>query len=93
MNRNPFKPFIPSGVEGLPLHRAALPPRLRSGRPVFVSLVLLTGCIQTTGGRAVSFEAQASGDPAVVTGSPLTFTTPRGFEVTLTRAQVTIGAM
>ena len=87
------KPFLPNGVEGVPLHRAAVPPRLRSGRPVAVALLLFTGCIQTTGGRVVCFEAQASGDPAVVTGSPLTFTTPRGFEVTLTRAQVTIGAM
>jgi hypothetical protein len=41
----------------------------------------------------VSFTAQASGDPSVVTGTALTFTTPRGFEVTLRRAELTIGAM
>lgn len=62
-------------------------------RTPFVPLLLLAGCIQTTGGRLVSFEAQASGDPSIVTGNALAFTTPRGFEVTLTRAQVTIGAM
>lgn len=55
--------------------------------------LLLTGCIQTTGGRVVAFQAQASGDPAVVTGAPLTFTSPKGFEVTLTRARLTVGAL
>lgn len=56
-------------------------------------LLVLTGCIETTGGQAVAFMAQASGDPAVVTGGPLTFATPRGFEVTLTRARMTVGAL
>ena len=55
--------------------------------------LLLSGCIQTTGGRVVAFEAQASGDPALVRGGSLTFVTPGGFEVTLTRAQLTVGAM
>jgi hypothetical protein len=60
----------------------------------FLALALLTaGCIQTTGGRLVDFEAQASGDPDVVSGGPLTFTTPAGFEVTLTRAQLLVGAL
>lgn len=58
-----------------------------------LSLILLSGCIQSTGGNLVGFQAQASGDPGVVTGAPLTFTTPRGFEVTLTRAQLTVGAL
>lgn len=56
-------------------------------------LPLLAGCIQTTGGRLVSFSAEASGDPAVVTGGPLTFTTASGYDVTLTRAQLTVGAL
>lgn len=60
---------------------------------VFVFLFLLAGCIQTTGGRAVSFVAQASGDPTVVPGGPFSFSTPAGFEVVLTRAQFTVGAM
>jgi hypothetical protein len=55
--------------------------------------LVLTGCIQTTGGRVVAFQAQASGDPAIVAGAPLTFTTPRGFDVTLTRARLTVGAL
>ncbi len=56
-------------------------------------VALLGACIPTTGGNLVTFHAQASGDPALVNGGPLTFTTPRGFEVTLTRARVTVGAL
>lgn len=41
----------------------------------------------------MAFQAQASGDPSVVMGSPLVFTTPRGFDVTLSRAELTVGAM
>ncbi len=55
--------------------------------------LLASGCIETTGGRTVTFHAQGRGDPAIVTGGPLTFTTPRGFEVTLTRARLTVGAL
>lgn len=55
--------------------------------------LVLSGCIQTTGGRLVTFQAQASADPTVVTGGPLEFTTPRGFVVTLSRAHVTVGAV
>ena len=58
-----------------------------------VIIVLLSGCIQTTGGQVVAFEAQASGDPAIVNGGPLIFSTPRGFEVRLTRAKLTVGAL
>jgi hypothetical protein len=47
-----------------------------------VVLLLGCGCIQSTGGSLVGFHAQASGDPAVVTGGPLAFTTPSGFDVT-----------
>jgi hypothetical protein len=55
--------------------------------------LLLSGCIQTTGGNVVAFEAQASGDPAIVSGAPLSFTTPRGYDVTLSRARLTLGAL
>ena len=58
-----------------------------------VAVLFLAGCIQTTGGRQVTFEAQASGDPEIVTGGPLSFTTPKGFDVTLERAQLTVGAL
>lgn len=53
----------------------------------------LSGCVQSTGGSLVSFHAQAAGDPAVVTGQALTFETPAGYQVTLTRAEVHVGAV
>lgn len=64
-------------------------------KPVIPALaaLLLAGCIQTTGGHLVGFEAQASGDPDVVSGGPLAFTTPAGFDVTLTKAQLFVGAV
>ena len=60
---------------------------------LWLSSLLFLGCIQTTGGRQVTFTAQASGDPELVNGGPLRFTTPRGFDVTLERAQLTVGAL
>lgn len=62
-------------------------------RLVLVVSSLLSGCVQTTGGNLVEFHAQASGDPAVVTGGALSFTSPAGFDVTLTRAQLFAGAV
>lgn len=59
-----------------------------------VALGLLgAGCIPSTGGALVSFSAHAQGDPAVVSGGPLRFATPKGYEVRLDRARVTVGAM
>src|SRR4051812_9868868 len=69
-------------------------PRCRRERELLIlAAALFTSCIQTTGGNVVAFEAHASGDPAIVSGAPLPFTTPRGFDVTLSRAQLTIGAL
>jgi hypothetical protein len=58
-----------------------------------VLLALTAGCIPSTGGNFVAFHAEASGDPDVVNGAALTFTTPRGAVVTLTRAKLTVGAV
>ncbi|MFZ5444264.1 MAG: hypothetical protein ACOZQL_29980 [Myxococcota bacterium] len=58
-----------------------------------LAALLGAGCIQTTGGELVSFDVRASGDPAVVSGGPLTFATPKGWSVTLTRARLTVGAL
>ncbi len=55
--------------------------------------LLLVGCVQSTGGQLVSFVLEGRGDPAVATGQPLRFTSGRGFDVTLTRAKVTVGAV
>jgi hypothetical protein len=58
-------------------------------------MVLLTGCINSTGDALVTFRASASAAPeaGAVAGQPLRFTTPRGFDVTLTTARVFIGAV
>lgn len=56
-------------------------------------LVLLgTACIGTTGSDLVSFPAFASG-PADANGQPLTFTNGRGWNITLTKAKVHVGAV
>jgi hypothetical protein len=60
---------------------------------LFLAALAMAGCIQTTGGRLVSFAAEASGDPAVVDGGPLAFTTPAGFDVRLDRARLFVGAL
>lgn len=60
-----------------------------------VLVLLAAGCVDTTGNRLVAFKAQASAAPELgaVAGQPLRFTTPRGFDVTLTTARVFVGAL
>ncbi len=66
-------------------------------RAVFTSVLALLGasCLDSTGNRLVGFKAQASGDPALglVAGQPYTFTSGRGYEVTLTTARLFVGAV
>lgn len=50
-------------------------------------------CVPSTGGNLVGFTLEAGGDPRVVNGGPLTFHSPRGFDVTLTRAQLKVGGV
>jgi hypothetical protein len=49
-------------------------------------------CLGTTGFHRVAFHAAASGPPGVVGGGPLSFTSDRGFAVTLSRATLHVGA-
>lgn len=58
-------------------------------------VVLFSSCLDGTGNRLVSFSAQASAaqDIGAVTGQPLHFVTPRGFDVTLTSAKLFVGAL
>lgn len=56
--------------------------------PLF-ALLGFSACIQTTGGNVVSFDAVARGTAEAA--AP--FTTPSGFDVTLTRANLTVGAL
>jgi hypothetical protein len=51
------------------------------------------GCVGTTGGEIVDFEAGAAGPKDATAGEPLAFTTDRGFDVELTRANMHVGAM
>lgn len=50
------------------------------------------GCIGTTGGEVVSFEAELAGPPGV-DGHALAFTSGRGLPVRLTKASLVIGAV
>jgi hypothetical protein len=61
-------------------------------RAAIVSIALAAGCGGTTGSGLVTFTAMAAG-PADATGGPLSFDTAIGFHVTLSRAQLHIGAV
>lgn len=60
-------------------------------------LFLLAGCVETTGGNLVAFSLFGGGDPLVVTGAPLAFTSPtldgRRYQVSLARARLHVGAV
>ncbi len=56
-------------------------------------VVTFAGCVQSTGGRLVDFNMTASGPSDAVKGQPYAFTTPTGFDVTLTSAHLFIGAV
>jgi hypothetical protein len=51
------------------------------------------GCVGTTGGELATFEAFAAGPEGLRAGDPYAFTTARGFDVTLTRARLYVGAV
>lgn len=53
----------------------------------------LTACVGTTGSDLVTFEAAAAGPEDAVAGQPFVFTSGRGYEVTLTRAKLHVGAV
>ncbi|MFO0590247.1 MAG: hypothetical protein U0441_22075 [Polyangiaceae bacterium] len=53
----------------------------------------LCGCVGTTGGEIVTFDAVAAGPEDAVAGQPYSFVTSRGYKVTLTRAKVHVGAV
>jgi hypothetical protein len=60
-------------------------------RTILLAL-LLASCGGTTGSRLVTFQARAGG-PADATGSTLSFSTAIGYQVTLTRAHLLVGAV
>lgn len=58
-----------------------------------LAFLIFTACVQTTGGQLVEFTATASGASDAVKGEPYHFGTPSGFDVTLIKAQLFIGAV
>jgi len=56
------------------------------------SLLLVCGCGGTTGSALVTFSGEASG-PSEIDGGSLSFTTGAGADVTLTKAQLHLGAV
>jgi len=70
--------------------RGSLFPRLLA----LLALVLTApACVGSSGDRVVDFEAVASGPRDAVAGEPLSFDGSHGWQVTLTRAQLHIGAL
>jgi len=67
-------------------------PRLRSLLCGLFSLAA-SACVGTTGSDLFFFDAAAAGPEDADPAAPLTFTTSRGYKVTLTRANVHIGAV
>ena len=64
--------------------------------PVLVlglALAALTGCVGTTGGELITFDAFAAGPDDAAAGEPYTFQTSRGYSVTLDRARLHVGAV
>jgi hypothetical protein len=53
---------------------------------------VVAGCVGTTGGEIVSFDAEIVG-PREVSGHALSFTTGRGLALRLTKATLTVGAV
>ncbi|MBK8255447.1 MAG: hypothetical protein IPK82_22650 [Polyangiaceae bacterium] len=53
----------------------------------------LAGCVGTTGGELLTFDAYGAGPEDAVQGQPYSFTNSRGYTITLDRAVVYIGAV
>lgn len=53
----------------------------------------LTGCVGTTGGEIITFDAVAAGPEDAIAGQPYSFKSSRGYDITLTRAKIHIGAV
>jgi len=63
---------------------------------VFSSMLLsvaLAGCVGTTGGDLFDFDAAAAGPEDARAGEAYTFTNGRGYEITLHRARLHVGAV
>jgi hypothetical protein len=62
-------------------------------RPMQGAVLLLAGCVGTTGGEIVTFDVAAAGPVGARQGQPLAFLSGRGFQVVLSRATLEVGAI
>lgn len=60
---------------------------------LLLAVPLVAGCVGSTGGELVTFDAYAAGPEDAAEGEPYTFQNSRGYTVTLTRAAVHVGAV
>jgi hypothetical protein len=60
---------------------------------IMTSFCALAGCVGTTGGDLVTFDAFAAGPEDAVSGEPIAFENSRGYAVSLTRARLHVGAV
>lgn len=58
-----------------------------------LGLAALSGCVGSTGGELLTFDAFAAGPEDAIAGEPYTFETSRGYSVTLSRARLHVGAV
>ncbi len=60
---------------------------------VVFSLLGASGCVGQTGGDSVDFPVAAAGPPSAIAGTPLACASDAGWDITLTRATLHIGAL
>jgi hypothetical protein len=60
---------------------------------ILATWVMCSGCVGTTGSDLVEFDVYAAGPEGVDVSTPASFTTPRNWNVSLTRARLHIGAV
>ena len=68
---------------------------IRLTRFVFLAALAapLSACVGTTGSDMFTFDAAAAGPEGAIAGQPYTFTSGRGYEVSLTHATLRVGAV
>lgn len=66
---------------------------MRRTASVWLVLVGASGCVGTTGGDIIDFDAAAAGPPDAKSGEALSFQSDRGWDVTLTKATLHVGAI
>lgn len=63
------------------------------GGALFATMVSFAGCLGSTGGELIDFDAFAAGPERAVAGEPYVFENQRGYRVSLEEARLHIGAV